>query len=48
MKAPKGAFPMKEGIVVSSHLGSLNVVDDWAGSCGVPNEDGNTGSNPSS
>ena len=39
---------MKEGIVVSSHLGSLNVVDDWAGSCGVPNEDGNTGSNPSS
>jgi hypothetical protein len=38
---------MKEGIVVSSHPGSLNVVDDSAGSCGVPIEDGNTGSNPS-
>jgi hypothetical protein len=38
---------MKEGIVVSSHRGSLNVVDDSAGSCGVPNEDSNTGSNPS-
>jgi hypothetical protein len=38
---------MKEGIAVSSHLGSLNVVDDSAGSCGAPNEDSDTGSNPS-
>jgi hypothetical protein len=38
---------MKDGIVVSSHLGSLNVVDDSADSCGVPNEDSNKGSNPS-
>lgn len=38
---------MKDGIVVSSHLGSLNVVADSAGSWGVPNEDSNTGSNPS-
>ena len=38
---------MKEGMVVSSHPGSASVVDDSAGSCGLPHEDSNTGSSPS-